>query len=69
MAKKRDGLVEVDLRGHKTQDDFEYSENFGLVSIVTDENGKLNIVRINLAQDFPEKGSDKGCSCFTWQPE
>lgn len=56
----------VDLRGHKTQDDFEYSEDFGL-AIFTESSG-LQMIDPQ-KDDFPYKGKDKGCSCFTWQPE
>ena len=63
-------LTPVDLRGHKTQDDFEYGEDFGLATIVTGDNGTINFVKISLEEKkFPELGIDKGCSCFTGQPE
>ncbi len=70
MAKDQNGLIAVDLRGHKTQDDFEYSEDFGLATLVTNEAGDINFVKISLEEKkFPEIGTDKGCSCFTGQPE
>jgi hypothetical protein len=51
MAKDQNGLIAVDLRGHKTQDDFEYEEIFNFFVLGKDQSERSSNTQNNQKKD------------------
>lgn len=56
--KNNDKLIPVDLKGHSTQDDFEYNENFNI--LVLNGAGFMEMTK----PENPITGRDKGDSAI-----